>query len=113
MLSAPIFLSKSARLFARFASLRSSLKFLSLACYFENSGTFVKFVSRFHELTRRRKSCQPYGQTMKRIPLLIPALIVATTLVTGVHAQTNSAIVPASREGRALPRQNEVLKRAK
>ena len=49
---------------------------------------------------------------MKSIPLLIPALIVAT-LVTGVNAQTNSAIVPVSREGRALPRQNEVLKRAK
>src|SRR5262249_18981720 len=70
-------------------------------------------MSLFHELTGCGKSCQPFGQTMKRIPLLILALIVATTLVTELHAQTNSAIVPVSREGRALPRQNEVLKRAK
>src|SRR5262245_46322681 len=60
---------------------------------------------------------------MKTIRLLIPALVVASTLVAELRAQTNApaarpehsntAIVPVSRDGRALPRQNLVLQRAK
>src|SRR4051794_41869310 len=60
---------------------------------------------------------------MKTIRLLILALIVASTLRVELRAQTNapgarvehsnSAVIPVSRDGRALPRQNEVLQRAK
>ena len=60
---------------------------------------------------------------MKTIRLLITGLVVASTLVTELRAQTsttaapaehaNTAIIPVSRDGRALPRQNLVLQRAK
>src|SRR5690349_15026814 len=60
---------------------------------------------------------------MKRTRYLLPALVIALTLVAQVRAQTNtpgvpaehsnSAIVPVSRDARSLPRQNLVLERAK
>ena len=60
---------------------------------------------------------------MKIIRLLILASVVGSTLVAELRAQTNapvaraehsnSAIVPVSRDGRALPRQNLVLQRAR
>src|SRR3954470_2916760 len=60
---------------------------------------------------------------MKTIRPLILALIVASTLRVELRAQTNapgarvehsnSAVIPGSRDGRALPRQNEVLQRAR
>lgn len=60
---------------------------------------------------------------MKSIRLFIPVLVVVSTLVAEVRAQTNtagapgdhtnSAVVPVSREARSLPRQNLVLQRAK
>jgi beta-glucosidase len=60
---------------------------------------------------------------MKNIRLLVTAFVVASALVAPLRAQTNaaappaehanSAIIPVSREARSLPRQNQVLQRAK
>ena len=60
---------------------------------------------------------------MKIIRLLIPVLAVASTLAGQLLAQTNApaapaehpntAIMPVSRDARSLPRQNQVLQRAK
>src|SRR6478736_8858440 len=53
-------------------------------------------------------------QLMKIIRLLITALVVASTLVAELRAaETNTALVPVSRDARSLPRQNLVLERAK
>jgi lysophospholipase L1-like esterase len=60
---------------------------------------------------------------MKTIRLLIPVLAIASTLAGQLRAQTNApaapaehtntALIPVSRDARALPRQNQVLQRAK
>src|SRR4051812_17625353 len=64
-------------------------------------------------IDRARRILRVSRLNMKMIRLFVLALVVASTILAAeVHAE-NSAVVPVSREARSLPRQEQVLQRAK